>query len=106
MEVNIKKLDDGIEFYNKYIKGKQFNDEKLQNILSDCLFRYIHFWEYFKKKKREKLIDCIKEFNTLSPEKSDKRLNELKDKLLIPTINETNRLLLIKCIYYEAKHTS
>jgi len=91
-----------IKFYNNYVKGKQFSNEKLENILSDCLFRYIHLWEFRKSKPEEKLINCIKKYHT--NKKYKERLDEIKDLLILSDFNETNRLLFIKSVYYEDKY--
>ena len=88
-----------IKFYNKYIKEKHFSNNKLENVLADCLFRYIHLWEVIKEKEEQKMIDCIKQFNNSDECKS--RFDEIKDIIILPEFNETNKLLLIKCVYYE-----
>lgn len=93
------KLVKMLEFYNDYIKDKQFGNDKLNCVLSDCLFRYIDACENGNKK--EKLIECIKQFNRL---KLDDRFSEVKQIIKIGELSETNRLLLIKSVYYEDKY--
>ena len=88
-----------LDFYDEYIRNKQFTKDQLDCTLSDCLFRYIHLWEVIKGHPKEKLIDCIKQYNKLN---ITDRFNVAKQKL--PELTETNRLLLIKCVYYENKH--
>jgi hypothetical protein len=87
-----------IEFYNNYVKGKQFTDNKLQNILTDCLNRYMHLWEFINKKGNIKLLECIKQYNKINNCPNIQKT--VHDTLILPTVNETNKLLLIKCIYY------
>lgn len=89
-----------LQFYNKYIENKQFTNEKLNSILSDCLFRYIDKYESIHKK--EKLIDCIKYFTKY---KLDNKFNDIRKDIKLIELSETNRLLLIKSIYYEYKLT-
>lgn len=95
-------LDNSIEFYNKYVKGKSFGDDQLQNILSDILFRYIHLWEIIKNNGEIKMIDCIKKYD--KSENCEERFDKIIDKLVLPSINETNKLLLMKSIYYEERY--
>ena len=95
-------LEKSIKFYNDFVKGKCFSDEKLQNTLSDCLFRYIHLWEVLKDKKIIKVIDAIKKFNKSRNCKN--RHKEIMKLLILPTVNETNRLLLIKSVYFEDEY--
>ena len=87
-------MDKVLEFYNDYIKEKPFSNEKLNCILADCLFRYIHQWESKKGHHEEKIINCIKKYN-------HKRFDQLLA-IIKTNISETNRLLLIKCTYYES----
>lgn len=98
------KLDNTIDFYNDYVKNKNYSNDKLQNILSDCLTRYVNILCHKINIKPEPLINCIKEFNKSN--KCKKRFDEIKNKIILPKINETNRLLLIKSIYYENKSNS
>ena len=93
-----------IKFYNKYVKKKQFGNSQLENVLSDCLFRYIHLWEIRNEHGIEKLIDCIKEFHKM--DKCKNRFKEMEKLIILPKFNETNRLLLIKSVYYEIKYES
>lgn len=92
------KLIEILEFYNNYIKDKHFTIEKLNSLLSDCLFRYID--KYESTYEKEKLIDCIKKFNKY---KLDSKFNEFIKHIDLIELSETNRLLLIKSIYYEYK---
>ncbi len=89
-------LDETINFFNNYIMGKNLSDQELQNVFSDCLFRYINRYE---TKNQMELIDCIKNFH-----KSNhcvKRFDQIKENIILPNINENNKLLLIKSVYYE-----
>ena len=98
---NIKsKLIKTIIFYNKYVNGKQFSDNKLQDVLSDCLTRHTNEWDKYEKKPI-KLIDCIKYF--YKSNSCQKRFEKIKDMLILPTINETNKLLLMKSIFFEER---
>jgi hypothetical protein len=95
----MRKLLESIKFYNKYVKGKHFSEEKLQNVLSDILFRYINFWEYKSNKGKISMINCIKGYN--KEKKLKIKYNELIKEIILPSINETNKLLLKKSIYYD-----
>jgi len=91
-----------INFYNKFVKGKNFSDEKLQNILADCLFRYIHLWEVINNKGKTEVIDAIKGFHKSLGCKN--RYEEVFELLVLLKINETNRLLLIKSVFLEEEY--
>lgn len=88
-----------LEFYCDYTNGKQFGNDKLNCILADCLFRYIDAIE--RENQKEKLIECIKQFNRSG---LDDRFSEAKQIIKIGELSETNRLLLIKSVYYESKY--
>jgi hypothetical protein len=98
-DVIVMSLVKMLEFYNNYIKDKQFSADKLNGVLADCLFRYIDAME--NDNPKEKLIDCIKQFNRSG---LDDRFNEIKQIININDLSETNRLLLIKSVYYENKY--
>jgi hypothetical protein len=90
-----------ILFYNKYIQQKGLLDNKLQDILSDVFFRYIHHWEIINDRGKIKLIVCIKEFYKNG---YNDRYDKIFNIIGINNINETNKLLLQKCICYEYKY--
>lgn len=96
------KLVNTIKFYNEYVKDKQFSDDKLQDVLSDCLMRYTNTWERYDQSPI-KLINCIKKFYK---NKLNGRYLKLKSLIILPTINETNNLLLMKSIYFEKIYES
>ncbi len=88
-----------LEFYNDYTKDKQFGTDKLNCVLSDCLFRYIDAVE--SEHQKEKLIECIKQFHRYG---LDDRFSEVKQIIKVADLSETNRLLLQQSVYYEHKY--
>lgn len=90
-----KDLDKTLIHFNSYVKNKGYSNSKIQNILSDYFFRYLNNYD----KEKKKLIDCIKCYHKSNECKE--KYNKLMNDNNLGYINETNKLLLMKCVYVE-----
>lgn len=88
------KLNEKISKTLEYCAMNNYDYEKQQFYLSDTLNQYI-------LTNKLKIIDCLKKFH------SNEIYQEYFDQIMamnnLEKINETNRLLLIKCICIELK---
>lgn len=80
-----------------YCNKKKINKSNIifQNYLSDSLLRYIHSMKPISIEKTFEIINCVKLF--YFNKEYQNTYNNFIDKFSL-VVNETNRLLLIKCI--------
>lgn len=87
------RLQSMIDYCNK----KKINKSCIifQNYLSDTLLRYLHSKKPFSEEKIFEIVNCVKLYYL--NEEYQNIYKNLIDKFSL-VVNETNRLLLIKCI--------